>query len=224
MTFTDADGAMLTTDFKEPIPANASVNSFRSALKGVYNEKVGSTITVTRVMFDTNGDETDVEDEAVDFEYTISLDKRITGQTFTAIQAQGTTSDSPTFLIQTPDLVQLSSAPLEGKFTVACTIDGGLYTTDAMDYDIWSGSIAVLMYNAMPNMRDSVKVRNTYKYPYKVNGLQYMLEFNGLEENIPQCIIQSDTETPLTGADPLGFEGTTQRDFGQNMFYEPIPL
>lgn len=82
-------------------------------------------------------------------------------------------------------MVQLSSAPLSGKITISCTIDGGLYTTSPVDFDAWSGTLASLMYTAMPTMRDSVTVRNTYKYPYKVNGLQYRLVFAGLEENIP---------------------------------------
>lgn len=76
---------MRTTDFTAPIAADASADAFKSAVKGVYKDKAGSSITVTLVMYDVDGLETDVAENAVDYEYTISLDKRITGQTFTNI-------------------------------------------------------------------------------------------------------------------------------------------
>lgn len=90
---------MLFSDFENPIAADASADDFKNAVKDAYNEKVGSSIGVTRVMYDANNVVTEVEEDAVDFEYTIELHKRITGQTFTAIQAQGVTGSSPTFVI-----------------------------------------------------------------------------------------------------------------------------
>lgn len=142
MTFTNANGDLTTSDFDEPIAANASAKDFKNALSSVYSNQAGSTITVTLVMYDENGAETGDNSLAVDYEYTISLDKRIDGQTFTAITAQGIESgNKPTFEIKTPDLEQVSGSPISGSYTVSCTINGNLYKTDAIAFDSWQATV-----------------------------------------------------------------------------------
>lgn len=76
----------------------------------------------------------------------------------------------------------------------------------------------------MPSMRDNVIVMNSRQFSYMENGISLLLDFVGLEEDIPQCTIESDTTTPLTGEDPVTFTGTTDRDYGTNLFYQPIPM
>lgn len=65
-----------TTD---DIANNASANDFKGAISGFYSDNYGSTISVTKEMFDVSDVTTAVEADAVKIVYTVSVNRRFSG-------------------------------------------------------------------------------------------------------------------------------------------------
>jgi len=94
---------------------------------------------------------------------------------------------------------------------------------------IWQDTnhMAMNLFWDIPHLQFKVFTRTTGKYEYRENGLPFQLEFTDLHADPNQCEIRTGPVTPLTGGsttDPLVFENTTTRPYGQNLMFEPIPL
>jgi len=51
-----------------------------------------------------------------------------------------------------------------------------------------------------------------------------MINFHGYAGDVPQCTIKSGTKTALSGGTNFAFSGTTIREYGKSIMFEPIPL
>ena len=79
------------------------------------------------------------------------------------------------------------------------------------------------MLKAMPDLFYKVSVRDNNKYSYKENGVSFSIIFESYNGDPPQCTIMSDPLVPIAGNLPT-FSSTTPRNYGEYLFFEPIPL
>ena len=76
----------------------------------------------------------------------------------------------------------------------------------------------------IPNLSFKVQVRNARKHIHRNNGFAIMLNFFGNDGDAPLCEFVSSTGTnPLEG-DNITFIRNNVREYGENIFYEPIPM
>lgn len=117
-----------------------------------------------------------------------------------------------------------STAPLSGSFFIECpNADGNTFRTRdfAFNEAEWNMDLGTQL--DIPHLQFKTLIRHTGKYAYRENGLSLQLVFQDLHGDVPQCEIKTSIVTPLAGS-TLALNSITFREYGQNLFFEPIPL
>lgn len=133
-------------------------------------------------MYDVNGTETTNETLVVTNEYFVTLTRLIDGQTTTQISTLSAGSQANVNVTLPADL-QLSAAPLSGKFKIKCVSPEGFVSyTNSINAGytdmFWLGE-AIHTQCDMMGVVDSVIVSNPGGYPYWQNGFNYRIYFRG---------------------------------------------
>jgi hypothetical protein len=221
----------------EAIPADATAELFKESIQGWYSDIFGSTITVTLEKYDSNGDlieENEEEEEGEEAEeavgygdwvksvYNITLDRYIEGKSTSNVMVVMVGSSATVNYVM-PDDVQLSGAPLGGKFQVDCMNADG-YTSSSWEfaYDISAWHLRHWLMMSCHGLRDKIDVWEDSIYPYYENGRAFRLRYYGKNEDVGQAQIRSADDEPLTG-DSIEYFANTSHPFNHNLFYEPIP-
>ena len=80
---------------------------------------------------------------------------------------------------------------------------------------------------AIPHLASAVRVwdlyDSQYSSSYRDNAVAWMISFQDYEGDVGQCYLTSGVNSPLTGENPT-FGAKTIRQYGQNLFHEPIPM
>jgi hypothetical protein len=123
---------------------------------------------------------------------------------------------------------QLSNLPLIGNFLIKCALDKegtqwnvsyGLNQTT-----VHPGLIRDAIIRTCPNYRDNIEVMTASKYVYNDDGRDFLVRFVGLNYDVPQMEIMSDSEIPLQGSN-VNFEAYDWIPYNQSrLFYEPVPF
>jgi len=156
--------------------------------------------------------------------YVCRVTRSVTGgPTFSAatvIPAGGTTST-----IAVTSAYTSSTPPLDGHYQIACkNADGNEFVTRSMS--IWTEPkyIEQYLHWDIPHLQLKTKVWRTGIYEYGCNGIDIAIHFLGLHAAQEQCEIRSSETTPITGGNNLQYKGYTDRSYGTNLIFEPIPL
>lgn len=177
-----------------------------------------------RTGYDASGAETTVSADVTRYVYTVTLKKRVNGDSFTMAAAGSTADTGATITIQQ---TQKSGVPLSGKFKIACKVNEGdavAFETGEMGYNNWVQGISNELENRIPHAFGRAYVRNLWDYSYRENGIAFAIVWDGFQGNVPQCEIVSSSTSPLTGDDTLALSSTTIREGGSNIVYDVIPL
>lgn len=76
----------------------------------------------------------------------------------------------------------------------------------------------------MPSFAYSLRALSlTTEYAYRENGVQFIVEFDNIGAQIPDCVMLDSDTQPITGNSPI-FQVTTIQDFGVNRSWEVIPF
>lgn len=193
-------------------------------------------INVTREMYDVNNVITTTSSSAKKYVYTIKLKKRITGLSFTTATVYPVSLGASKVSIAKPTDTSLggvqSSAPLSGNYVVKCTDKNGVVNVSpAINYNQWDEGIRVQFMQSFQYLRGRVRVyqnwigdeSTAWNFAYRENGLNFVVIFEGFNENPPLCTLASDTVTPLTGVN-VQFKSEVLRPFGQSLMFEPVGL
>jgi hypothetical protein len=139
-----------------------------------------------------------------------------------------------TFIINNPkaDLAgsQLSSPPLRGNVIFNCPdpLTGEVWKSNEMGWATWEGSLEFDLARDIPHLASAVRVWDLYDSEYshvhyRDNAVAWMISFQDYEGDVPQCYLTSGSNNPLTGLNPT-FDQKTIREYGKNLFHEPIPM
>ena len=126
----------------EEIAADASASTFKSGISGYYSDYYGSSISVTLEYYNDVDELIETLDEfVVKYKYTINLLRRISGYTTSSITFLAVDT-AATAAIEYPETVQLSAAPLAGKYIITCTDPQGVeWPTAEIPYNNWDASV-----------------------------------------------------------------------------------
>ena len=105
------------------LKADDSADTFRKRIANpYYDDRVGSSTTVTLTHYDANGLETSDPAQIKTAKYTVKVDKRLNGQSYANIEVIKNPSNTSTITIVKPTDSggSLSSAPLSGNYIVNC--------------------------------------------------------------------------------------------------------
>ena len=75
----------------------------------------------------------------------------------------------------------------------------------------------------IPHLQFKIYVRDINEHTYRENGVGFAVIFQDYHGDVPECTISSGSDSPLTGNNPL-FSTVTEREYGKNLMFEPIPL
>ena len=75
----------------------------------------------------------------------------------------------------------------------------------------------------IPHLQFKTYVRDTGKYAYAENGREIMVIFQDYKGDVPLCTLESSVSSPLEGNN-VQFNSYTLREYGRNLFFEPMPL
>lgn len=210
------------------ITANANAQQFKDAIQGWYSETFGSSISVTLEKFDVDGlspeaDDTKNETEWFRSVYNITMNRYINGKSVSNVMVMNAGALGNIQFVM-PSEVQLSGAPLSGKFQIKC-IDGEGYQSmsSEFDHDLSAWWVEHNLQWSCHGLRDKVEVWEDNKFAYPENGRAFWIRYYGLNENVGQAEIMSAEITPL-GGDDLEFFSETTHPFNTNLLYEPIPF
>jgi hypothetical protein len=106
----------------------------------------------------------------------------------TSVKIVGTTTDSAsTFEVQYPSMVQKSSIPLSGYFSIVCyNLDGVTYNTTAdISYAANLITIQSSIVTACPLYRDTFDIWDGPNYSYYVDGRDLMIRFTQIVGSVP---------------------------------------
>ena len=125
--------------------------------------------------------------------------------------------------------MQLSKPPLGGKFKIKCVTSANTvsYTRELQVLATTALIVQESINSDCYQMNDKVQVdelRNDC--PYRENCIKFRIRFSGLNDNPGQYMIESGTDTPLTGDDqqPITYDGKTLFEFGSSIFYNAVPF
>jgi len=196
---------------------------FKSSISAWYSNNFGTTVTVTLTQLDENDDL--IEESGLDWYksiYNITLDKYIDGKSLSSMMIMKLGAAGNIYY-NMPDDVQLSDAPLGGKFQVECVnADGYSSNSWEFDYNIGSWHLQHWLQMSCHGLRDKVEVWEDSSFAYPENGRAFRLRYYG-KRDVGQAEIKTADVTPLTG-DRLHFYSNTSHPFNSNIFYEPIPF
>ena len=177
----------------EKISASASADDLRNAIKAWYDAHLGSDITVTLERLDADGNPPEASDvypvkeetEVFTHVYTIEVDRFLDGRSVSNIVTMSTgTAGQLTYRM--PDEVQLSGAPIDGKFALECT-DARGQQSDSWEYDYRVSEWHLehwLQYNCHGLLNkievwEDREVNGVPKYTYPENGRAFWVRFHG---------------------------------------------
>ena len=203
--------------------ANPSAATFRSQISGYYRTYWGTDITVTLEMYDANSVVTDNASSASSYVYTVKLLKTIDGISTKAVTGVAVTSEA-SFAAVPPMQSVTSTPPIKGQFSVTCTDASGIdHTSTPMDFDNNAVHIEYYISQSVPFLADRIKVHYDWAYSYADNGISFLLEFVGVNHDVPLCRIHGEGDDPITGNSPVD-NSTVLRNFGETLMFEPVPL
>jgi hypothetical protein len=123
-----------------------------------------------------------------------------------------------------PDDVQLSGAPLSGKFQIECVDSGGYSSLSwEMDYDLHVWNVENQLSRSCHGLIDKVEVWEDGSFAYPANGRGFWIRYYGKREDVGQAKIVSSEDTPLEGEFIEYYQNTTHQ-YSNNLLYEPIPF
>ena len=149
-------------------------------------------------MYDADGVETEDKALAVSSTYEIICLKLLnTPSIISATVVKTTTAASIT--VETPDQVQLSSPPLNGKWRIKCIIDdaGNFQYTENMWLDYGADSVENRITKDCYGFENKVKVEKLHETWQ--NGLKFLLKFTGVNSDVGQFEAVSSVDDPITG-------------------------
>jgi hypothetical protein len=155
--------------------------------------------------------------------YTITLRKlRVGASTTNVLVAK--TSTTATVNVELPDQVQLSSAPLRGKYRVKCTDkDGYVRYSEEIKWSDSENWVNQHIMNNCTDFYDKIETEWTNTNRYYDNGVAYRILFNSYNADPGQFEIVSSESDPLTG-DGITFTSSTIQPYSTNLFYKPVPF
>jgi hypothetical protein len=173
--------------------------------------------------YDLNGDVTIIESEATTSIYEIKVLRLISSASVLSISVVKTTT-AATITIDLPADVQLSGAPISGKYRIKC-VDPEGFESFTGDINLGQGSSTVQnqIMSGCDRLYDLVEVRETVDFPYGENGRAWLIRFVGVNADMGQFEIVSSETDPLAGTNLKYFSNTTV-PYSSNLFYEPIPF
>lgn len=86
-----------------------------------------------------------------------------------------------------------------------------------------ASSIDFYLQLEIPHLQFKTMVRDTGVYTYRDNGIGLYIVFQDYHGDVPQCEIRTSESNPLDGID-MTLNWSTVREYGQNLFFEPMPL
>lgn len=181
---TNLDSTPLVTNATS---ASATADEFKSEIEAWYQDTFGSAITVTLEKFDSNGEPLDEDVELAEGEtldwyksvYNITMNKYINGKSVSNVMVMkmGATGE---ITFNMPDNVQLSGAPLSGKFQIDCVNkDGYASASWEFDYDVSAWHLNHWLMMSCHGLRDKIQIWEDSQYPYYENGRAFRLRYYG---------------------------------------------
>ena len=114
--------------------------------------------------------------------------------------------------------------PLSGSFYIKCpNSDGSEFITRDFSYNNWSPGIDFYLQLEVPHLQFKTYIRDTSRYSYRQNGREFIIIFQDIHEDVPQCTIETSASDPIVGNNVV-FNASTMREYGQNLMFEPVPL
>lgn len=170
-----------------------------------------------------NGTETTNQTEAVLSVYYITLNKLISGTSVSSIRVVKTGTQA-TITVDLPKDVQLSGAPLSGKYRIKC-IDPEGYTSFSHDLSVYSNYEHVndAIMQGCDRLYDLTEVHESHHYSYRENGQAWLVRFIGMNAKPGQFEIVPSEVDPLKGGNITYYSNTTV-PYSTNLFYEPVPF
>jgi hypothetical protein len=131
-------------------------------------------------MFDSNGTETTNTTNATSYVYYVTLKKLIDGMSVTSISVVKASTQS-TIKVDLPTDVQLSAAPLDGKFRIKC-IDHEGYESYSNDIhrNWWRNNLNWVneqIHQGCDRLFDTTEIQFVNKYSHKQNGAAFFIRF-----------------------------------------------
>lgn len=81
------------------------------------------------------------------------------------------------------------------------------------------------MHLDIPHIAQKMVIYETGKYRYRSTGVSLYMNFIDLNKDVPQCEIRSvEGDNAISGGTNVSFDSTTEREWGKNLLFEPIPL
>jgi hypothetical protein len=205
------DPVSLAYNQSKEINANGDASHFRNQIQDYCRHVINNYCHVS------------LEEQADRNIYTITLAKLRVGASTSNVLVLPTTTSS-TVEIELPDQVQLSSAPLRGKYRVKCTDKDGFerYSEDIK----WSDSenwVNQHIMNTCFEFYDKIETEWTHEHAYTDNGLTWRIVFSSYHGDPGQFEIVQSENDPLTG-DGLTFTASTIQPYSTNLFYKPVPF
>jgi len=77
----------------------------------------------------------------------------------------------------------------------------------------------------IPHIAQKMVLYDTGRYEFRKDGVSIYLHFLDYHGDVPQCVIKSaEGANAITGGTNVQFISETQREYGKNLMFEPIPL
>lgn len=217
------------------ILCNEPSNTFGGKIAAFFqgSTRLGGNMQVSFKMYDAADVAVTDTTKAIKYVYTINSMKRSAQPTFSAFQVipVGTLSAKVTVVPPYNGGIP-GSLPLAGSYVIKCPDPNGkvfktrpqVFSRGAMEIQAdFDEDISWL--RGKVTIQDSIDgtLANNFLYNYKENGVNLFLTFDGLHSNPPQCTIESDTTSPLTGDTPTPVSETV-RNYGTGLMFEPVGL
>jgi len=156
--------------------------------------------------------------------YHIEVNKLVSRATVSNVLS----TDMARVKIELPSEVQLSSAPLSGRFRITCPIENNDLVLDPMaTNDIkmneWIGWVNTAMYDKCPATYDKLDIWNAGGFPHIENGFAFYIRFVGKNGPQTQMKLVSGKDTPLNGHN-ITTEQRKVVNASNDLFYDVIPF
>ena len=172
-----------------------------------------------------NGTNTTNATEATSYVYHIEIVKFISGSSVANIAV--VKASSATIAVELPNVVQLSSEPLSGKFRITCPIEGNdlvaePLTTDELSLHEGTRWIQQAIFRKCPGMYDKLEVWSAANFPYRQNGIGLYIRFIGSNGPKTQMRFVSGVNSPLPTT--VAFNQSKPIPASTNLYYEAVPF
>jgi hypothetical protein len=213
----------LKYNLSSDIAGSASASSMRNAIKGYFSSTFGADIVVNLTMYDANGTNTTNSTNSTLNVYHVRLRKLITGKSVAGIMRVSTGSSSAV-TFDLPEVVQLSAAPLSGRYRFKCVNEKNQTSYSSEISTGWSWHwVGVKLMESCAEMYDKVEVKEGRTYPYRQNGRSFFIRYIGKKAPMGLISIESGLVTPLTGTN-ITFYSNVSMPRSTNLFFDPLPF